>query len=86
MHKPLRTKNTHLILLALSLVLVGLFCRPAAALANSGTLTWSGGTETFSDVSSLMSRAEDVGGDVTISLSDDWFIKDARLVLSLIHI
>ena len=81
MHKPLRTKNTHLVLLALSLSLVGLFCRPAAALANSGTLTWSGGTETFSDVSSLMSKAESVGGDVTISLSDDWFIKDARLVI-----
>lgn len=56
---------------------------PAQALANEGDLTYTQDgvekTEHFTDVSSLLSKASSAGGDVTISLSDDWYTGDLRI-------
>ena len=75
-----RARGALIALIAAELALACLLASPCAAWANSGTLEWGDGqSQTFDNVSDLMSKASSVGGDVTISLSDDWFIKDARL-------
>lgn len=75
-----RLGRLRLICLFFIVALAALLASPNAALANSGTLKWGdGNVETFDNVSALMARAKAVGGNVSISLSDDWFIKDARL-------
>lgn len=75
-----RLGRLRLICLLFMVALAALLASPNAALANSGTLRWGdGNVETFDNVSDLMARAKAVDGTVFISLSDDWFIKNARL-------
>jgi uncharacterized repeat protein (TIGR02543 family) len=64
---------------AAAVALAAAFCAPAMAWADSGTLTYTKDgkqvTQSYDNVSSLLSAAESAGCDVTISLDDDWNTK-----------